>query len=507
MDTMNIQRVTIDGIVTHCTDVRTNHGKDQPIGSGSVTIPGPMRSHVQPATPVRIELGYGENVDTVFLGQTSDDTLGFTDMGHSMRVALEGYGKRLWYALETEEKVAGPIGLHTVFNTFAAARQVPHYLADPFVDVVGDPLTVAGISKVDGGAFVTIDAESSPGAVIDRIARLFGYATFDTPNGWHRFMRISGIPSGTPVRTYTEGVDILRIEKARSLKAMVNAWEIVGASWTGVDGEAIELFSRSSGVPLDPRLGPTGKNKRTLRDDALVTQRLCDVCREVMEIDYAAPQDLYSVDIPGDAGLQPGDAITLAGPTVDGTVTVWVTDIAHASSGQGWTTSLSCWAGRGEATPSPVGGDCVTVAILSGTRHLGDSVIATYARPNPDGLTYTANHTAASKYRSLSVAGRVHGASSRSRIELRQGGVVKASGAFPQQTDDSRDYTDPSHWPRITVPLNGAIDAGATEVRIISGIESTGGYDDLEVRDLTLRLCGAGSDTPRIIFIPPRPRS
>lgn len=154
--------VFIAGVATDCREVHTKHDVDQPVGTGSLVMSAPRPPHVHLASTVRIEAGYNGQVSTIFDGRIAEDEAAFSDQGGMFRVALEGWGKLLWYAQTVDQKIAGSVRLDTVFKTFAASRGVPSAFADATTNPDGTNINVGGQVAVDGG-FFTVKRDTSPG--------------------------------------------------------------------------------------------------------------------------------------------------------------------------------------------------------------------------------------------------------------------------------------------------------------------------------------------------------
>ena len=525
--------VFIAGVATACREVHTKHDVDQPIGTGSLVMSAPRPPHVQLAATVRVEAGYNGQVFTIFDGRIAEDDAAFSEQGRTFRAALEGWGKLLWYAQTVDQKIMGSVRLDKVFNTFTTARGVPSAFADATTNPDNTPINVGGQIMVDGGYF-TVKRDTSPGEVIDRIGGHYGYRLFDTPDGTVRLQKVSGSPDGyyeVAFRNYHEALEsfvspanrgVFNVRKTRTLVGMANYIEVLGARYTGPDTAEVAVRSIPAVVPSDTRLGPSGVNRLSIRDDAFLFNSRADHARNVYEIDRSTPYQRVSWTGIGDPELSPGQVVTMVSPTVNGStgtdltsflvgiapIPLWLMQVAHSITDRGWTTSMEGWAGTGTALPA--GNDCVTTTILgTAGRHVGNETLSHYRRPTPDGLTATIAFTVLDNYSTLTIYAKGHGcnsfvrntASTSSRFEIWQtvSGVYKsvASGEMPRLNENLEQRypygpTD-TYWQDMVIPLSGSLKSGAADLKIISGKDSdVGDNDDYEVSSVRLKTCGVG---------------
>ncbi|MDQ3540782.1 MAG: hypothetical protein M3440_08855, partial [Chloroflexota bacterium] len=390
-----------------------------------------------------------------------------------------------------------------IFRSLCARQKVPLSYADNATYPNGQTLNFGGLGRVNNGN-VTIPKDSSPGEVLDRFGRLFGYRVYDRPDGYVRMKKISGLPVGDVFRAYEQGVNVLDVRQTRTIKGMVNYWEVIGARYTNPDGSETALRSIPATVPFDARLGPSGVNRDAIRDADLVNLPRCDYCRNVQEIDRSTPYFRWTWTGVGDAEMSPGQVVSVTSPMVGTNTRLWLMSVAHTFTDDEWTTAMSGWAGAGMALPA--GNDCATQTLVgNGGFHLGNEYLGHYRRRNPDGTTKTIPFSVTDGYSTLTIRGYAHGCNSfarntdstASRFEIWQGGAKVAEGEMPRLDEDleqRKNYSIDSTWERIVVPLSGSLAAGSAELRIISGFDSqVGDRDDYECRDLILEVCGIGS--------------
>jgi len=500
----NTLRVTINGVDTPCLEAHTRHDVDTPIATGTLVMLAPRPAHVDLGKWVKVEMGYDDAVRTAFYGKIADDDATFSESGGMLRVAIEGWAKYLWYRQERDLTITGMTSYKEIVRALCSQRKVPVYYVDNATYPNGQTLNFGGNSRVNGGN-ITIPKDGSPGEVVDRLGRLYGYRVYDRPDGYVRAKKISGLPVGDVFRAYEQGVNVLDVRQTRTLAGMANYWEVIGARFTNADGSETALRSIPATVPFDSRLGPSGVNRESITDEDLVNLLRCDYCRNVQEIDRSTPYFRWSWSGIGDAEVMPGQVVSVTSPTVGTNTRLWLMSVAQTFTGDGWTTAMEGWAGAGTALPA--GNDCTTRTLVGSSGfHLGNEYLSHYRRPNPDASpTKTVQFSVTEGYSTLTIRGYAHGCNSfarnaestASRFEIWQGGQKVAEGEMPRLNENLEkrlNYKLDSTWERIVVPLSGSLAAGDAELRIISGFDSeVGDRDDFECRDLILETCGVGA--------------
>jgi len=498
-------RVLIAGVETRALSVTTTHDVDQPIGTASVTMLAPRPAHGTLGAEVAVYAGYDGAVGGIFFGRVADDDAAFSESGGTLRVECEGHAKRLFYAQHVDLVMTGQQFLKDIFRAACIARGVPSFFADDTLTPRDTDIAFGGLTEVDGGDII-IPRDSSPGELIDRYARLYGYRIFEQPYGMLRLKKISGLPVGTPIRSYVQGVNVLDVSQRRTLDGMANYIEVLGARYKDSLGTEVAVRSIPAVVPYDARLGPTGVNRRRISDSAILTTERADDVRNVHEIDESAPHHRWAWTATGDPDVMPGQVVSVTSPMVGSNTALWLMRVAHSITDQGWTTRMEGWSGAGSALPA--GNDCVTYPLVGATGfHIGNEYLSHYRNPNPSGLEVSVPFTVADDYTTLTIRGFAHGANSfvgntastASKFEIWQPHETEravASGEFPRQDENLErryPYSDDAYWEPIAIPLSGSMKAGSATLKIISGFDSTvGDYDDFECRDISLTTCGVG---------------
>lgn len=534
MNRRRTQVVLIDGQEVSCREISTDHDVDRPVGTGTLLMRGPRPKVAELGAPVTIHAGYDGAALPIFTGTIPDREGAFSLQGSEVRIVLEGPSKALWYENDEEVGFAGPMSFKEYWRSLCHFCGIPNYLADETTDPDGNPIMLGSNPDYNGG-WIPIETNTSPGATIDRIGELFGYRSFDTPQGPVRLRKISGYPEGSyesAFRHFVQGHNVLSVERSETIKGMVNYWEVLGPTYTAPDGGEVVIRDSPATYTPDSRLGRRGVSHEKIQDDILVTTTLARAARQAHEIDRSTPYLRYGWTATGDPEMSPGQVATVRSSIVNGVrggdvvddllgilaIPMWLMRVSHRITERGWTTPMQGWRGAGRAIESGV--DCTYTTILGPAgRHFGNEYLAHYRRPNPDGLTVKISFPVADDYTTLTIRGWHHGSNSfvrnqqseATRFEVWQFGARKASGDMSRSNENLERrypygekvngvYTN-RYWDPLVVAMTGSLVAdptGAnTELWIISGKDSdVGDNDDGEVRDLVAETCGVGQPVP-----------
>jgi hypothetical protein len=512
--------VRINGVLTPTRTFRTSHSVNKPVATGSITIKAPKPIHAEIGATVTIHAGYDGASLPIFSGRIPDYRGAFSSSGGEVTIELEGKGRRLFYGHDTWLGVQGPLRMFSWWRSLANYVGIANYWADATEDVDGFDLMLGDNPQINDG-IALVDRRSSPGAEMARLARLFGYRHFETQTHI-RLQRVSGLPT-KPVEElvkFEQGVNVREIRRDEHIDGIANYWDVYGAEYTAADGSEVAIRSLPAVITADPLYGPSGVAREEIRDSALTTWDLADASRNAHEVDYSEPSSIWSLETRGDPERTPGEQIALlsqdvgpqvvvTGSVVSFPVAAWLMSVDHDGGEGGWTTRMTGWTGAGTALPA--GSDCTTITLLgSDGRHLGDETLSHYRRPQPDGTIVKLPFTVPDDYSTLTLLYEAHGTNSYmtdtetnvSRFEIWQGGERATDQGdlpfLPEYLEQKFDYStngNPRAWSPGVNALSGSLAAGAAELWIISGTDT--GFDDFEVKNVRLRLCGIG--TPLIV--------
>lgn len=509
--------VYIDGKRVDWLEVSTRHGTDMPVGTCSLVLPQAPVFSVPLNARVHVRAGYAGITHSIFQGYIPDRDSAWNDSGGSLTIEADGYGSLLAYPERVDLRWPGPVSLKRIFESVCKRRGVPSYIADEILAPDGSVILLGGVPEIDDGD-VVLPRTTTPGEWLDRHARLFGARVFDEPAGRYALRVVSGIPSGPASRTYTDGgsnPNVFSIRQRNSTRPMVTYWEVLGARYTAADGREVAVRSIPESVPYAPELDPPGYRAKTFTDEALVTTALAKAARNVLEIDYSAYELIDEWEAEGNPDRRPGDTVAVSSAKTGASFLRYLTEISHRITDDGFYSSMTGWIGAG--TRLKAAADCVRIPIGSGTYHVGNQTMSNFADPTPDGIVEAITFTVPAVYNTLTIEARAHGSNDHmgsvvnpgdttSTFEIWQrpdpalGAVTgndferRGSGDLPELEDaGSADYTDDSLWSDIVIPITGSLVAGDAELRLVSGSTGTEkAYDDFEVKNLALIICGAG---------------
>lgn len=505
--------VLIGGILTDCRDVTTHHSVDDPVGTCTLTLNLPLPAHVQFGALVEVQAGYPGQVHTIFRGKIPKRDRLFDQNGARATLNVPSLGARLNRRDYTDVVFPGPISLRDVFNGLNARRGIESYYADDVTAPDGSTIITLGNTQAANGKTVKVPRKTGFLNFLTAAAELFGYRVYDTPFGV-RMKRVSGMPDEAPSLVITEAWNALGAGYLDHIDGLINYWEVFGAKYDDEDGSRAVLRSIPDEVPYDPRLAPEGWARDERSSDLLDTVALCDIVRNVMEIDHSEPYEQVSWTTHGSPSLLPGDVVEVTSSTLAVSGKQWVLSVQHTINTNGFTTKCTGWRGAGIALPA--GNDVVATLLRSAPVHLGDEYLSHYAVPSPSvatGSPFKVPFVVLEQYSALTIRARGHGCNSYliggknsdadvSRFELWQFGERVGSGNLPILNEDldlRRNYLQDQWWSNLVIPITGSIKPGAAELHIISGKDSRIGeayaYDDFEVKEIWLHTAGAGEPT------------
>jgi hypothetical protein len=481
--------------------------------TAKLTVALPRPAAIEPNAVVEIQGGHNGLVGTLFSGRIPAWRNSVTSRGLLCEVRPVGWTSLLAFRSRFDLVYDGPITIAALFDSLCARMGVPSYVADDVTDPTGTiTITLGGNPQVNEGK-VTIPANQTPLSFLRTACKPFGYRIYDTPSGVVRLSRVSGLPAGDPVVTFTEGVHPFSEESWYDISGIVNYPDIHGPTYEDEWGASIPIrafpgtVEASSLIPVNE-----GVSYQDTRNSMLDTQQLAEVAMAVALIDGSEPDTPVSWNALAVPGISVGDAVVLDAETIDAAGAYWLTSM-DINSSAGLTAKYDGWAGAGEALPA--GNNRTTQTIQTDPLHLGNEYEAHYAHPAIQGTSKTWNITIAERATAVNVRGLHHGTNSQlingvnTDLEVTKWQVwlpeVPASKYDTTGTDAPRpeasgnmpivnenllqrlNYNLLSNWQPFAINL-GRLEPGDYVLRLVSGVKA--GPDDFEVRDVILETFG-----------------
>lgn len=222
--------------------------------------------------------------------------------------------------------------------------------------IVDDLLTNAGVGarSIQGDGEVlgvvrdVIQAfGTSPWDLINEIDQVFGYKTWDGPDGVVRRRKISGTPSANPSKTYTQGVDIFSVGRPRTVRGISNAVQVTGLA-------QVSFTPVSTRLALNP-LVPTPPTyvMFEFQSDLIETGALADEVSDRILIEVNRMLEQVMLETKGDPRRQPGETVKVVSTKLDlsSGANFWVRHVHHEFGPGGFTTTLTLEGGVGSSGP------------------------------------------------------------------------------------------------------------------------------------------------------------
>jgi hypothetical protein len=266
--------------------------------------------------------------------------------------------------------MAVPINPHEVVRGLARQRGFmgglgPSYAGELFVDVAGEEIFIGGNGYVDDGQ-IRIEKDESWLDRCTELSTLFGYRSFDCPDGKFRTRKYRGLPDKKPSTDFTEGVDAFDIGYVRDTRPILTYIEVTGASGTDSFGQPFAYRSVADVIPAHPLIpNPPGVAFTQISSEYLVSNDLCEQVREIAEIDFGDVYQEYSWSSYCHPWVHPGMVATLTFPTMGIIDTdVWIKSVSTDISDDGIWSTYTGWIGSG--IPLPGDDDCIRVPLRLG---------------------------------------------------------------------------------------------------------------------------------------------
>lgn len=474
----------------------------------SLSLPRP--ANVIANAVVEIQGGHNGLVGTLFSGRIPAWKSSVTSRGLTLDVRPVGWTSLLAYRSRYDLVFDGPITIAALFDALCARMGVPSYVADDVTDPTGTiTITLGGNPQIDEGK-VIIPANQTPLAFLRTACKPFGYRVYDTPSGVVRLSRVSGLPAGDPVVTFTEGIHPFSEESSYDISGIVNYPDVYGPTYEDEWGASIPIRAFPAAVEADDRIPVNdGVSYQDGRNSILVTQQMAEIALAVALIDGSAPTEPVSWEAVAVPGVSVGDVVVLDAETIEAGGNYWLVSM-DINSANGLTAKYDGDAGKGTALPA--GNNRELVALQITPVHVGDETRSNYAHPVPHGIVYEWTITIPERVTAYNLRGWGHGWNSQvvggveTELEVSKWAVYadgvdpddddvrpETSGNMPVMAEElstSRNYTiftvatdgtvtNPGFWKPFAINL-GRLEAGTYLVRLEPGIKA--GRDDGEVR-------------------------
>ncbi len=406
-------QLTVGGQSHTVFEAQATSGIRSPFATVSARVV-PSGSAFRGDEAVRLDLGYlaAASVRSVGAGTLNQDTVKYGPQTVSF-TAVGPLGR-------TQE----PTGIEdaSLANPDPTLPPTNERFAKGWVDttdgaIVADILALYGITDVtiadSGTRFATL--APSPGSryavrlrsdepgwtLIQELDKLTGYRTFDGPDGRVTRLPASGLPSGSPARTFTQGADFKGSDatRQRSSDGVSNRVTVTGQSGILADGTpyaiGVTVDAPSPYVPTPPGYRETAIQSDLIETydlaSAIATRTLGEVNRRVETVTLPLAR--------GDSGLYPGMTVAVVSDALGLTAAnlYRVVEAQHTYGAQGYQTTLTLQGGAASEGTDPnqaplaaidyaleieglANGDEVVIAALDGSgSHDPDGAIVAYA--------------------------------------------------------------------------------------------------------------------------------
>jgi hypothetical protein len=226
--------------------------------------------------------------------------------------------------------------------------------------IVTDLLALCGITDVNihdtGTLFATLAPATSsryavrlpsdqpPYQLIEEIDRITGCRTFDGPDGRVTRLPVSGLPGGTPARTFAEYVDFKDgASREWTNRGVYNKVTVTGQS--GIDGDGVPYSISASRTKVSPYVPtPPGTREYTFHSALIETEALAGEVAARLLAELGRRQETITLPLSkGDSGLYAGMTVAVDSPEVLGVTAsslYRVAEVQDRFGGQGYQTTL-----------------------------------------------------------------------------------------------------------------------------------------------------------------------
>lgn len=296
----------LGGLMGAVASVLGQGGADDPWQRALVSVV--VETGLAPEVDIaEITLAGGPNAPQFAIDDDGTIELGYEDEG-----TTSVYSGRIESVVRTGNGLVRIIVANAT-SDLAGLRVQQSYEDQSAGDIVGELAGKAGVTtgNIAAGsslAFLVLDDGSSAWQHIARLARVSGHQARVTADGELEFAPVA---SGSPVQTFTWGVDLLSLER-REAGASFDNVTVFGEGAAGSDGKSAWNWLVKEAAPVTGTAGQ-GSHTRAFVDPAL---RSADAVRGAAQAVADAAQRAAitgSAIVPGASRVTPGALITIAG--------------------------------------------------------------------------------------------------------------------------------------------------------------------------------------------------
>ncbi|HET8625908.1 MAG TPA: hypothetical protein VFL91_00710 [Thermomicrobiales bacterium] len=338
-------RATVGGATRRVVAANTNVGFRTAVAQATITL-DPREGFATPGQAVRLDLGFGASLTTVFTGTIDEDGVVFNPWG--MTISCSG-------ALLAARQ---PVGVQdtslTAYaysdGTFPAAAWANR--TDGFIvkDILSRLYGITQLAIADAGQTlgtiqpVTLRPDEDGWRLIQELDQLLGYKTFDGPDGVVRRLPLIGVPAGGASVTFTEGTNLLLGQRRRSSKDIKN--DIVCKGLPGITGSTGATFQpvgeARAASPYVP--SPPTYRAEEFNTSLAETQTVCQAyaARRLGEMNRL--QETVEADFTyGQPAVRPAATCAIHSATLgyDDAMRFWAEQVQHKFDRQGLQTHLT----------------------------------------------------------------------------------------------------------------------------------------------------------------------
>lgn len=245
-------------------------------------------------------------------------------------------------------QTAGKQTLRRIVRGMLAKSGIPLAQRDVYqvTDLDGDTIYLGGNGLVDAGQ-IRIEGKEQPLSWLSNVLDLFGFVLFDSPDGVVRVRPFRGQPTGDPVFTFEEQVNIISVSDASNDPSRVyNSVSVRGASGSDENGKRFAYTYRTDpgDVAANPVIpDPPGEHTLTLSSTLLTSDDLCEQAGEIAEVNNSDATTITFETWPH--AIRPNNTIAVIAPTADIAATMRVENVRTTIDASGYRQTIAAWIG------------------------------------------------------------------------------------------------------------------------------------------------------------------